>query len=254
MEASALTKPHTQIWDNLPETHRRVILVRHGETDWNASKRFQGHTDIPLNATGVRQAQALAAHLRKLERQLQRPIAHHCISSDLSRAHDTAKLVWGSDGNFRLDAGLRERNYGDLSGLTGDEMEAKHPEAFEGLKARTSHFSLPGGESLHEFNQRVLNAFHTALANHPDEDLLLVAHGGVLDCIYRYCKAESLEKQREWLLPNAAINVLNAPKGSFARLATSDIQIVVWADQTHLVSDQNGPFSDTKDEVDGRVA
>lgn len=249
-----MTQALAQHWGNTSESHRRVILVRHGETDWNASKRFQGHTDIPLNPTGIRQAQALAAHFRALERQLQRPIAHHCISSDLSRAHNTARMLWDSDENIRLELGLRERDYGNLSGLTGDEMEAQFPEAFDGLRTRSSHFKLPGGESLHEFNQRVLNAFHAALTNHPESDLLLVAHGGVLDCIYRFCKAESLEKQREWLLPNAALNVLKAPRDRAQLSVPGAIQVVVWADQTHLSADQTGPLSGPRDEVDGRIA
>lgn len=245
---------HAQLWNNTPENRRRILLVRHGETDWNASKRFQGHTDIPLNPLGVKQAQALALHFRQLERLIQRPVAQRCISSDLSRAHDTARILWDGMPGLHLEPMLRERDYGHLSGLTGDEMHAQHPEVFQGLKAREAHAAVPGGESLHEFNQRVLTTFHKVLTTYPDEDLLLVAHGGVLDCIYRHCTDEPLEKHREWLLPNAALNVLQAPKNPKTVENSGAMKIVLWADQSHLESGEAGMPPASKDEVDGRIA
>lgn len=254
MKASPLTQRHSQLLQSPPDTHRKVILVRHGETDWNAAKRFQGHTDIPLNPLGIQQAQALASHFRVLEKAMQRPLAQRCISSDLARAHDTARILWADGAKIHLERNLRERDYGDLSGLTGDEMEALHPEAFRGLKARKAHSSLPGGESLHEFNQRVLGAFEALLTAHPEEDLLLVAHGGVLDCIYRHCKAEPLEKQREWLLPNAALNVVQAPKDAAQLGQAGALRILLWADQSHFESDQANALGASGDEVDGRIA
>lgn len=256
MDASTLIQRHAQLWDSAPESHRRVVLVRHGETDWNASKRFQGHTDIPLNPQGIWQAQALASHFRQLESTLQRPIARRCISSDLGRALETARILWGQESDLHLDPNLRERDYGHLSGLTGDEMAALHPEAFNGLQTRDPHSPLPGGESLHGFNQRILSAFGKLLTLYPDDDLLLVAHGGVLDCIYRHCKAEPLEKHRSWLLPNAALNLLQVQKVSSNIKATASPtpQILLWADQSHLQTQENGLDSGSRDEVDGRIA
>lgn len=255
MDASPFTHhKHAKLFESTPNTHRRVILVRHGETDWNASKRFQGHTDIPLNALGLRQAQALAAHLRLLEKTIGRPIAHRCISSDLGRAHETARILWNGMPKLHVEPKLRERDYGDLSGLTGDEMEALHPEAFAGLKARAAHSALPGGESLHAFNLRVLTAFQSLLNTYPNDDLLLVAHGGVLDCIYRHCKSEPLEKHREWLLPNAALNVLHAPKGTDVPESYGTLEVILWADQSHLEFGVDGALPNSKDEVDGRIA
>lgn len=265
MNPSALIQRHVQLWESAAASHRMVVLVRHGETDWNATKRFQGHTDIPLNPLGIEQAKALASHIRQLEIAIQRPIAQRCVSSDLGRAHETARILWDGKHDLLLDPRLRERNYGDLSGLTGDEMALQHPEAFKGLKSRDPHSPLPGGESLHQFNQRVLQAFHTILASHPEEDLLLVAHGGVLDCIYRLCKAEPLEKHRDWLLPNAALNLLQVKKvtakaaaSSISQLASQSVspvpEILLWADHSHLMFDQTGEGHGTKDEVDGRIA
>ncbi|MDH4395903.1 MAG: histidine phosphatase family protein [Limnobacter sp.] len=254
MKASTLLQRHAQLWESTPPSHRKVVLVRHGETDWNASKRFQGHTDIPLNPLGVQQALALAGHFRQLEEAIQRPIAQRCISSDLSRARDTAAILWDAQAKLHLEPKLRERDYGHLSGLTGDEMAAQHPEAFQGLKARAPHSPLPGGESLHDFNQRVLTAFVKLLSDYPDDDLLLVAHGGVLDCIYRYCTREPLEKHRDWLLPNAALNLLQVEKARSQAEETSATppaaEILLWADQSHFVQQEDRP----KDEVDGRIA
>lgn len=234
-----------QLWKAAPAGMRRVVLIRHGETDWNASKRFQGHTDIALNARGREQAQLLAAHLCILEAHMGQAVAQACISSDLERALHTAQTLWVNKSKaIDCKPGLRERNYGQLAGLTAEEMATHHPEAFKGMSQRDPQHEPPEGESLNRFNQRVLDAFFSALADHPGQDLMLVAHGGVLDCIYRHCMDEPLHTPRSWLLPNAALNVLWVQAGSKP-------QVALWADQSHL---NVGLGNTGLDEVDGRVA
>jgi len=222
----------------------RFILVRHGETDWNREKRFQGHTDIALNAHGLRQA----AHIRRYFDQLElanTALYQHCVSSDLGRAHTTAKAIHGDKNPpIVLNASLRERHYGHLSGLTADEMQAKSPAEYRGLRERTPEAPLAGGESLAGFYHRVTAAFEQIAHERHGETVLLVAHGGVLDCIYRHCLGEPLQKPRDWQLPNCALNVIELDfQGGW--------NIPVWAWMGHLnldASDQN------MDEVDGRIA
>lgn len=223
----------------------RFILVRHGETDWNREKRFQGHTDIELNAHGVRQAKLVKCHLDQIEAATSSALYQHCVSSDLSRAHTTAKTIHGDKRTpIELNASLRERHYGHLSGLTADEMQATSPTEYKGLQARTPEAPLNGGENLARFYQRVTTAFEEIAKERTGQTILLVAHGGVLDCIYRYCMGEPLQKPRSWQLPNCALNVIELDfQGTW--------NVPLWAWTGHLTNDAPDR---NMDEVDGRIA
>ena len=222
----------------------RFILVRHGETDWNKEKRFQGHTDIALNAHGMLQAKLVKHHFDKMQGTGQ-PLYQHCESSDLSRALATATTIHGDKmPGVALNAGLRERHYGHLSGLTGDEMHARSPDEFAGLRSRAPDAPLLGGESLRDFYQRVVFAFEEIASARKGSTVLLVAHGGVLDCIYRHCTGEPLQKQREWQLPNCALNVVDID-------SQGKKSVSLWAWTGHLNKDKPGQ---NMDEVDGRIA
>ena len=200
----------------------RLCLVRHGETSWNAEHRLQGHTDIPLNATGRAQADATAALLA----------AHRfdaAYTSDLSRAADTARAIGRRIG---LDAqplpALRERHYGAFQGLTYDEAQARHPVDYAHFKARHPDHPLPdGGESLSAFAQRIASALDVLLARHTGQQILVVAHGGVLDIIHRLASGRPLGAPRDFRIPNAALNWLrhDAPTGWV---------IEQWAEEAHL--------------------
>uniref|UniRef100_UPI00351117C1 histidine phosphatase family protein n=1 Tax=Limnobacter sp. TaxID=2003368 RepID=UPI00351117C1 len=168
----------------------------------------------------------------------------HCVSSDLQRAHHTAMAITGAAKPIQLDPNLRERNYGHFSGMTGDEMRAHCPQEFAGLMQRDPESPLRHGESLLSFYQRVIDAFTSHLQAHIGQTVLLVAHGGVLDCIYRHCMDEPLHTPRQWALPNCAINIIDrSPQGDF--------EVVTWAHTAHLSDDPNTP---SLDEVDGRIA
>ncbi|HEX4842428.1 MAG TPA: histidine phosphatase family protein [Limnobacter sp.] len=233
-------------WPTRAAGHTRIVLVRHGETDWNAQKRFQGHTDIPLNACGRAQAQRVGQYFSALTAAAtDHPLAFdHCVSSDLQRAHHTAQAIAQGDCTIELDRRLRERDYGHLSGLTGDEMHQKSPREFEALKRRDPEATVSGGESLLQFHKRVIEALNEHANRWRGQTLLLVAHGGVLDCIYRHCTGEPLHTQRAWQLPNCAINVIDLA-------ANGQHHVVVWGHTAHLDHGQSGQ---TLDEVDGRVA
>ena len=135
-----------------------LLLVRHGETDWNAEGRLQGHTDRPLNDYGRRQATELAQRLAG-------DGADAIYSSDLSRARTTAEIIGERLGlPVVVDPDLREKNWGTWEGLTGDERA--HVE-FE-------------GESTDDHRDRVMAAVRRIAARHPDQRVVVVTHGGSL--------------------------------------------------------------------------
>ena len=186
-----------------------LIIVRHGETDWNRIRRLQGHTDIALNETGVEQAVKLAMALATT------PIAA-IHASDLGRALATAKPVAAGLGlPVTSHASLRERNYGVLEGLTYAEIEERHPEEAERMRGRDVATRFVDGESQQEFFARATDAVRriaeaeSALPPRPGADrrtVLIVTHGGVLDMLYRAACGEALDARRTWPTPNAVIN------------------------------------------------
>ncbi len=191
-----------------------LVAVRHGETDWNRIRRLQGHTDIALNATGVEQAARLAAALAG------EPIrAIH--SSDLARAMATAQPIAAALGvPVVRDARLRERNYGMFEGKTFPEILEHHPAEAARLASRDAGWLLPGGESQQAFFERVVSAV-TAIAEEEERTgfaptVLIVAHGGVLDMLYRAAHGLALDAERHCRIPNAVINRLRFDRGRFA--------------------------------------
>jgi broad specificity phosphatase PhoE len=157
----------------MPSSERHLFLVRHGETDWNAAGRWQGHTDVPLNATGRAQALAVAARLRA---EGVRAIA----TSDLCRARGTAEIVGAALGLEvgLVDAALRERAYGSWEGLTRSECEERFPEEWA-RHVSEPRTPPPGGESADALLARVVPAIHRA-ARRLASPAVVVTHGGVM--------------------------------------------------------------------------
>jgi probable phosphoglycerate mutase len=198
----------------------RICVVRHGETGWNAERRLQGHTDIPLNDIGRAQARATAALLAG-----QRFDAAY--TSDLQRAADTARAICAAGPEPQHRAELRERHYGAFQGLTYAEAQARHPEAYRHFEARTPDFEFPGqGESLLRFAARIQAAFEQIAAAHPGQTVLVVAHGGVLDIVHRLASGRPLQAARDFRIPNAALNWLCRDASGW--------RIEAWAQEAHL--------------------
>jgi broad specificity phosphatase PhoE len=157
---------------------RRVVhvyLARHGETDWNAQQRWQGHTDVPLNDQGREQARAIGAALRSAG------IAR-IAASDLARAHETARIVAGELGIAvtLVDRDLRERAFGVFEGLTREECEAKHPNEWRAwLEERRTP---AGAETQEALAGRVTAAIARVARDAADagSSALVVTHGGAL--------------------------------------------------------------------------
>ncbi|MFB3882028.1 MAG: histidine phosphatase family protein [Armatimonadota bacterium] len=156
------------------ENRTTVILVRHGETEWNATGRIQGHGDSPLTALGLEQG-------RRVAERLAREKIAAVYASTLSRARDTGELIAAPHGlSVQLVADLRERSYGSYEGLTLDEIREREPAA---LATWLSHpnrelLAAPGGENQPQMSARVMPALKEIVAAHPGETVAVAAHGG----------------------------------------------------------------------------
>lgn len=152
----------------------RFILVRHAETEQSARGRCYGRLDVRLSPRGLRQAQALADALAGL------PLAA-VYSSPLIRALDTARPLAAARGvDVSLLEVLAELDFGEVEGLTYDEIEAERPELFRAWMDDPARVRFPGGESLADLRARVLPALEQIRARHAGEAVAVVAHGGVI--------------------------------------------------------------------------
>lgn len=201
----------------------RVIAVRHGETAWNVDTRIQGQLDIELNDTGLWQARRVAKAL------VEEPIAA-IYASDLARARQTAREIADlRQIEVTTDAGLRERAFGDFEGRTFADIDAVLPDQARLWRTRDPEFTPEGGESLLTFRERITSTAARLAAQHPGELVVMVAHGGVMDVLYRAATGQGLQAPRTWELGNAAINrLLWTPQG---------FTLVGWADTRHLNDD-----------------
>ncbi len=202
----------------------RIIAVRHGETAWNVDTRIQGQLDIELNPTGRWQAQRAAQALANEE-------IGAVYSSHLQRAWDTARAIADATGQTALAIeALRERGFGVFEGKTFTEIEATWPEQALNWRKRDPDWKPEGGESLAELRQRIVLTVCGLAERHPGEQIVLVAHGGVLDVLYRVATGQDLQTRRSWNLGNATINrLLWTPEG---------LTLVGWADTRHLEDDE----------------
>ena len=153
-------------------------LVRHGQTDWNVSGRYQGHTDIPLNAAGLAQAHALAALLADKSNGHQPPTFSAIYSSDLSRAYQTAQILAQALGlTVQKHPGLREVGLGDWEGQTRDIVHASYPEVVLAREANKLDVPPPGGETNRQAARRVAAVANEIAHACPAGRVLVVSHG-----------------------------------------------------------------------------
>lgn len=197
-----------------------MLLIRHGETDWNRELRFQGQVDVPLNATGHEQALRLGMRLAS-------EAVHRLYSSDLVRTVQTA-----SPAAERLalpgmaDRALREQAFGVIDGMSVPDIQRDHPDIWARWLDFDPDYAPPGGETQREFHDRVMGAMARLAHAHGGERLVIVTHGGVLDILYRVATGLALGGPRQCDIPNAGINRL--------RTDGRHVDIVSWGEVQHL--------------------
>ena len=202
----------------------RIIAIRHGETAWNVATRLQGHLDIGLNERGQWQAQRAAEALADED------IAA-IYTSDLSRARATAQAIADRTSNagarhVHPHTGLRERGFGIFEGQTYAQIATGWPEESRRWRQRDPQFAPHGGESLLQVRDRVERTVNAIASQYIGSQIVLAAHGGVMDALYRLATRQDIESPRTWELGNAAINrLLWTPDG---------LSLVGWADTRHL--------------------
>ena len=207
-----------------------ILLIRHGETLWNQQGRMQGQHDSPLTALGLQQA-------RQLARRLKDTPFTTLYSSDLGRAHQTARCIADATGHdIVADPALRERSFGIFEGFTNTEIKMRYPEFYEPFSRRDPDFAMPGGESASQFRSRCVVCLETIAQRHPGETLVAVTHGLVLDALYRTACKMTYEVARGFPLLNCSVNTFRYSEGTWLAVAVCDV--------THLADDDVTRVSD----------
>ena len=201
----------------------KLCLIRHGETTWNAERRLQGHTDIPLNTKGVQQASQMAQAIKNTKLSF-----NALYTSDLKRAVDTANAIVELFGvKARVDSALRERHFGALQGLMIQEAPLLQPAIWQAHISRDLEHDLDGGESITQFALRVQTVLDKIQEQHSGQTILLVSHGGTLDMVYRIASKQALRTERVASVPNASFNWITHQEGE-------GWSVERWADTRHL--------------------
>ena len=202
----------------------RLMVVRHGETEWNVQQRFQGHGDSPLTAKGRSDVRALGRRLKSFD-------FDRLISSDLGRTMETAGLIADQTGHeIDSDPLLRERNYGVMEGLTIPEIKSRYAESLQSLIDGDPDAVIPQGESHRQHYDRNLRFVERYLGDHAGTTALLVVHGGVLDSLLRFVTGLPLDHPRCFTAVNASLNVF--VHGYYYR--THRWVVETWGDVAHL--------------------
>ncbi len=175
----------------------RLILIRHGQTDWNLEGRYQGQSDPPLNQAGREQAAAMA---RRLAGQ---PI-EAVYASDLQRAAETARIIADALGlEVHLRRGLREINQGAWEGMLFADIQARYGALWAARRRDPTHARPPGGESVAELAERVGAVLDEIARSHPAGPVVVVSHGLALATVL--CRLEGLPLTRAYdLIPDNA--------------------------------------------------
>ncbi len=206
----------------VPET--TLMLVRHGETEWNRDMRFQGHGDSRLTTKGRAQTEALGKRLAAIP-------FDRLISSDLGRARATAAIIAGHTGHtVETDPRLRERHYGVLEGLNIKEIRRDHGDVYEQLITEDPDFTIPQGESHRQHYQACIDFLEEWRIAQPGLSAAIVSHGGFLDNVFRHIAGLAIGTPRCVLAGNSSLSVIT--HGLFYGSARWIIRS--WGDVGHL--------------------
>lgn len=186
-----------------------VTIIRHGETEWNVAMRLQGNGDSELTLKGISQVELLAKALRSQKYDV-------LISSNQKRALRTAEILNQYQGLTIIEnSAFRERNFGIMEGLTREEIVKNYPKIYARYKKRKTQFQIPEGESLVQFYQRVTDGLIKITQTHQAKKILLVTHGGVLDCALRMTLDIPLGTGRRFSIYNASVNTFSVSENQW---------------------------------------
>ena len=186
----------------MSEERTRLYLVRHGETEWNKSMKYQGHRDIPLSDEGRFQAAKISARL-KTEK------LHNAYASDLSRALETAEIITGHHGlEVNTVPELRETNFGLWEGLTYGEIDKQFHEVMQVWYDNPRDTKIPGGESLGEVADRCSKGLNLILNHNRGSNVLVVAHGGIIRIIVATVLGMNLNHYWKIKQDNVSLNII----------------------------------------------
>ena len=198
----------------------RVIIVRHGQTQWNIRQVRQGHLDSPLTDQGIAQAKALGQRLAQEKFSA-------LYSSDLGRAVQTAEMIAAATGHSVVtDARLRERNLGIFQGLSGDEIKENFPEEYRRHRTLGPDYIIPAGESVKQQVERNTICLSEIAEKHFGQTVVVVTHGGVLSGLFRHTFSIPFSAPRRFEFMNASLNVFNYEQESWF--------LQTWGDVSHL--------------------
>ena len=176
-----------------------IILIRHGETEWNSQQRMQGHSNSDLSSVGQAQIQALGQWMKNVP-------FDHIYSSNSLRAKQTAEAITQFSGHeLKIDLRLREKNLGVFEGLTSEEARERHPEVFRLFKTAGSKYVIDEGESTQQLQDRALEIVDEIRIKHPEERVLLVTHGGFIRVVMKHSLGLSLETPTRFLIRNTGV-------------------------------------------------
>jgi len=181
---------------------KEVILIRHGETEWNKAKKYQGHIDVELNDWGRQQAGEAAKELANLD-------IDYFASSDLKRAKETAEIIalFHDQDVFEYKE-LREMNFGDWEGKTFEEIRDKNLLDFQKWIKDPVEYPPPSGENLKQFQERVLAGFNKVIQN-DSERIGLITHGGVIMIFLTTILEMPLINYRKFKVANTGITKID---------------------------------------------
>ncbi|KAK1363832.1 Phosphoglycerate mutase-like protein 4 [Heracleum sosnowskyi] len=200
--------------------YAEIIVIRHGETLWNADGRIQGHLDVDLNEVGRQQAEIVAARLSK------EPKISAVYSSDLKRAHETAEIIARNCGGLEVikDRDLRERHLGALQGVVYHEIVTINPEAHKAFVSKSLDQEIPGGgESLNQLYLRATSCLQKIGDKHRGQRVVIVTHGGLIRALHR----RATTHDRVGKVLNTSVNVFHLSDGGKWTIKT-------WGDVSHL--------------------
>jgi len=198
----------------------QVIIVRHGQTQWNIKGVRQGHLDSPLTEKGLAQAEALGERLAREKFTL-------LYSSDLGRAVQTAQMISQATGHTIVtDARLRERHLGVFQGLNAEEIKERYPEEYRLHRTLGPDYVIPGGESVHQQVARNVACLKEVVEKHAGETIAVVTHGGVLSGLFRHIFSIPFQAPRRFEFVNASLNLFTYEEGHW--------MLRTWGDVSHL--------------------